>query len=197
MPIQKKIDVNVGFDSSVKADAKTLGIVKAQIDVLKDDLKHCCNTHSTVCNTEVKTNFDWDRNNKPAPSDGDYNLGIPSDVSQLSQNTKNISGKQGGVNALITNTAVTEPLAGVSSARGFAFPTGEGIVVNATEVADGKLQDTVAHELGHHGGKQHTPGVNPDPHNRMTDGTNRDRDIFAPYPQPDQQTCQAYQKLSH
>ncbi|MEZ5406077.1 MAG: hypothetical protein R3F23_07880 [Verrucomicrobiia bacterium] len=193
--IQKiEIDVNVGFDSSVQANKSTIDKVWQQIDTFKDDIEYCCNTYSMACDTEVRTHFDWDNNNKPAPaSSGVYH---PSDQNgingdpQLSQNIKNISGDPVGVNLLVTNALVPNLRGYDIDPDGLNGPVPpDGVVINVGQVAP----DTTSHEIGHYVGMPHEPSD--DPNNRMTRGAKRD--IFSSSTLPDQTTCQAYQSLAH
>jgi hypothetical protein len=168
---RKTIWVNVGFDSSAKADEVTMRKLRASIAVEKAAIRTCCSAHSVACDVDVKTHYDWNRTNKPAPADGDYDDDDPADSALSDKNLAAISGPASGRKVLVTESTLSQTWQGVR-----IFPranTGAaGILWNRALSAD----DTIAHESGHaagYTGDAEGGAHSSDPDNLMASGSIR------------------------
>jgi len=148
-PVRKKtIWLNIGFDSSAVADTATMQKLRASIAAEKAAIASCCSARSTGCDVQVKTLYDWNRVNKPAPTDGDYDNDIAADANLRNSNIANINtGRSGGIRMLVTGSTLSQTWQG---ARIFANANSgtDNLIwnVNAAPV------ETLAHETGHIGG---------------------------------------------
>lgn len=144
---RKTIWVNVGFDSSAQANDVTMRKLRTSIAVEKTAIFLCCVMNSAACDVDVKTHYDWNRVNKPAPSDGDYDSDNAADRTLGDKNLAAISGPSSGRKVLVTESTLSQTWQGAR-----IFPranTGTaGILWNRNLAAD----DTLAHESGHAAG---------------------------------------------
>ena len=146
-PRRKTIWVNVGFDSSARANEETMTKLRNSIALEKLAFFSCCFIRNTGCDVDVKTHYDWNRVNKPAPSDGDYDDDDAADRTLREKNLANISGPANGRKILVTESTLSQTWQGE---RIFARAnTGaSGILWNRASAA----LDTIAHESGHAAG---------------------------------------------
>jgi hypothetical protein len=170
-PARKTIWVNVGFDSSASANEETMTKLRNSIAVEKLAFFSCCFIRNTGCDVDVKTHYDWNRVNKPAPSDGDYDSDIAADRTLKDKNLANISGPANGVKILVTESTLSQTWQGAR-----IFPranTGTtGILWNRALSA----LDTIAHESGHaagYTGDSEGHSHSSDPDNLMSPGSKR------------------------
>ena len=144
---RKTIWVNVGFDSSAQANDVTMRELRTSIAVEKTAIFLCCVMNRAACDVDVKTHYDWNRVNKPAPSDGDYDSDNAADRTLRDKNLAAISGPSSGRKVLVTESTLSQTWQGAR-----IFPranTGTaGILWNRNLAAD----DTLAHESGHAAG---------------------------------------------
>lgn len=168
---RRTIWVNIGFDSSAQANEETMRKLRASIRAEKAAIASCCAVHNQACNIDVKQHYDWQRSNKPAPADGDYDSDVAADRGLRDRNFDNIAGRAGGVKILVTESTLSQTWQG---ARIFprANTPEKGILWNRALAAE----DTIAHESGHaagytgdaEGGHHST-----DPQNLMSPGSVR------------------------
>ncbi|GLH71640.1 hypothetical protein GETHLI_01420 [Geothrix limicola] len=171
-PAQRRtIWVNVGFDSSAQANETTMAKLRASIAAEKAAIASCCSARSTACDVDVKTHYDWNRVNKPAPTDHDYDDDSAADRALRDSNLANISGPANGRKVLVTESTLSQTWQGVR-----IFPranTGaSGILWNRALAAD----DTIAHESGHaagYAGDAEGGAHSSDPDNLMSPGSIR------------------------
>ena len=144
---RRTIWVNVGFDSSAQANETTMAKLRASIAAEKAAIADCCSANSTACDVDVKTHYDWNRVNKPAPTDGDYDDDNAADRTLRDNNLANINGPASGRKVLVTESTLSQTWQG---ARIFprANTGAAGILWNRALAAD----DTIAHESGHAAG---------------------------------------------
>jgi hypothetical protein len=168
---RKTIWVNVGFDSSARANEETMAKLRSSIAIEKLAFFSCCLIHNTACDVDVKTHYDWNRVNKPAPSDGDYDSDNAADSALRDKNLANISGPANGRKILVTESTLSQTWQG---ARIFprANTGASGILWNRALAA----VDTIAHESGHAAGytgdiESHSHSSDPD--NLMSPGSAR------------------------
>jgi len=180
--MRRTIWVNIGFDSSARANEETMRRLRASINVKKAAITHCCATHGSACNITVKTHYDWNRVNKPAPSDGDYDSDDAADRTLRDNNLANISGPASGRKILVTESTLSQTWQGVRIfPRANTAPT--GILWNRALAAD----DTLAHESGHaagYAGDAEGGAHSSDPDNLMAPGSIRNAGA-----QPDANWC--------
>ncbi|HJV48815.1 MAG TPA: DUF4157 domain-containing protein [Geothrix sp.] len=171
-PAQRRtIWVNVGFDSSAQANETTMAKLRASIAAEKAAIASCCSARSTACDVDVKTHYDWNRVNKPAPADHDYDDDSADDRALRDRNLANIDGPANGRKVLVTESTLSQTWQGVR-----IFPranTGtSGILWNRALAAD----DTLAHESGHaagYTGDAEGGSHSSDPDNLMSPGSIR------------------------
>lgn len=163
--------INVGFDSSAQANEDTMAKLRTSIAVEKLALNTCCLLRSSACGVDVKTHYDWNRVNKPAPSDGDYDDDSATDRALRDRNLANISGPASGRKVLVTESTLSQTWQGAR-----IFPranTGtSGILWNRALAAN----DTIAHESGHaagYTGDAEGGSHSSDPDNLMSPGSIR------------------------
>jgi hypothetical protein len=146
-PSRRTIWINVGFDSSARANEETMSKLRSSIVIEKFAFFSCCLLHNTGCDVDVKTHYDWNRVNKPAPGDGDYDDDDAADRTLRDTNLGNISGPANGRRILVTESTLSQTWQGTR-----IFPranTGaSGILWNRALSA----LDTIAHESGHAAG---------------------------------------------
>ncbi len=179
---KKTIWVNIGFDSSAKANKKTIKKLRKSIAIEKAALSHCCSTLKKACNVQVKTHYDYNRVNKPAPSDGDYDSDVAADRKLRDKNLDNITAPKGGIKILVTESSLSQTWQGKRIFPRANAPA-KGVVWNRALAAD----DTIAHESGHkagyvgntEGNSHHT-----DPDNIMSSGRIRNANA-----KPDSDWC--------
>ncbi|HWZ95402.1 MAG TPA: DUF4157 domain-containing protein [Opitutaceae bacterium] len=171
---RRAIWVNVGFDSSAQANEVTMAKLRASIAREQAAITSCCSAHSLACNIDVKTRYDWNRVNKPAPADHDYDDDDANDRTLRDRNLDNITGHAGGLKVLVTECTLSQTWQG-----GRIFPranTGaHGVLWNRSLAAD----DTIAHESGHaagYRGDSEGGSHSSDPHNLMSPGSVRTAD---------------------
>ncbi len=179
---RRTIWVNVGFDSSARANEVTMRKLRASINIEKAAIAHCCTANGTACNVTVKTHYDWNRVNKPAPSNGDYDSDNAADRTLRDNNLANISGPANGRKVLVTESTLSQTWQG---RRIFprANTAASGILWNRALTAD----DTLAHESGHaagYAGNAEGGAHSSDPDNLMASGAIRN-----PGAQPDANWC--------
>jgi hypothetical protein len=145
--------------------------LRASIAVEKAAIRTCCSAHSVACDVDVKTHYDWNRANKPAPADGDYDDDDPADSALSDKNLAAISGPASGRKVLVTESTLSQTWQGIR-----IFPranTGAaGILWNRALSAD----DTIAHESGHaagYTGDAEGGAHSSDPDNLMASGSIR------------------------
>ncbi len=168
---RKTIWVNVGFDSSARANEETMTKLRNSIAIEKLAFFSCCLINNTACDVDVKTHYDWNRVNKPAPSDGDYDSDVAADRTLKDRNLANISGPANGRKVLVTESSLSQTWQGTR-----IFPranTGaSGILWNRALAA----LDTLAHESGHgagYTGDIESHSHSSDPANLMSPGSVR------------------------
>jgi hypothetical protein len=156
LPIQRQaaparrrtIWLNIGFDSSAVADTATMQRLRASIAAEKAAIANCCSARNRDCDVDVKALFDWNRVNKPAPTDGDYDSDVPADRTLRDNNIANINtGRAGGIRMLVTASTLSQTWQG---ARIFANANSanNGLIWNVNTALD----QTLSHETGHIGG---------------------------------------------
>ncbi len=157
--------------------------LRASIASEKAAVASCCSAHNQACNIVVKTIYDWNRNNKPAPTDHDYDDSDAADRDLRDKNLNNIAGHAGGRKVLVTECTLSQMWQGAR-----IFPranTGDsGILWNRDLAAT----DTIAHESGHAAGYEGDAeggAHSSDPHNLMSPGSVRTADAL-----PDLNWCQ-------
>jgi hypothetical protein len=170
-PHRKTIWVNVGFDSSAHANAETMSKLRSSIAIERVAFFSCCLLRNTGCDVDVKTHYDWNRVNKPAPSDGDYDSDNAADRTLKDKNLANISGPANGRRILVTESTLSQTWQG---ARIFprANTSASGILWNRAKAA----LDTLAHESGHaagYAGDIEGGSHSSDPDNLMSPGSKR------------------------
>ncbi|AUP79059.1 eCIS core domain-containing protein [Flavivirga eckloniae] len=147
-PPRKTLWVNVGFDSSASASTATMRKLRSSIALLSSSVRNCCSARAKACDVDVKTAYDWNRNNKPAPADGDYDGDVAADSALRDSNINNINtGRAGGMKVLVTNSSLSQTWQGV---RIFASANTDanGVIWNASVAPN----ETMAHETGHFSG---------------------------------------------
>lgn len=147
-PPRKKLWLSIGFDSSASASATTLSRLRASIATLRASLTNCCTARNKACDVDIMPLYDWNRNNKPAPSDNDYDSDIAADRTLLNNNIDNINTSHaGGMRLLVTGSALSQTWQG---ARIFANANTSGtrIAWNVNIAPN----ETIAHEIGHSAG---------------------------------------------
>src|SRR4030095_3416313 len=144
-PAKKTVWLHIGFDSSAQANESTMKKLRASIASEEAALAHCCSSKSKACDVQIKYLFDWNRNNKPAPTDGDYDSDVPADLTLKDDNIKKINtGKSGGVRMLVTGSTLSQTWQGT---RIFAnAQSGTNSLIWNVNVAP---EETMAHETGH------------------------------------------------
>ena len=143
----KAIWFNIGFDSSSKADKRTIEASKKAKSLFQDALNACCTNFMILCDTKVKFEYDYDRKNKKAPADGDYSGADEADQKLRETNLKNVKGHAGGINVLFTGATIS----GVDFAGN---PVSAGANANTSGILaiDAELENdpnNLAHEAGH------------------------------------------------
>jgi len=168
---RKTIWINVGFDSSAQANEVTMRKLRTSVAVEKTAIFLCCVMNYAACDVDVKTHYDWNRVNKPAPSDGDYDSDNAADRTLRDKNLAAISGPSSGRKVLVTESTLSQTWQGAR-----IFPranTGSaGILWNRNLAAD----DTLAHESGHaagYAGDAEGGSHSSDPDNLMSPGSKR------------------------
>ena len=168
---RKTIWINVGFDSSAQANELTMRKLRTSVAVEKTAIFLCCVMNSAACDVDVKTHYDWNRANKPAPTDGDYDSDNAADRTLRDKNLAAISGPSSGRKVLVTESTLSQTWQGAR-----IFPranTGSaGILWNRNLAAD----DTLAHESGHaagYAGDAEGGSHSSDPDNLMSPGSKR------------------------
>jgi hypothetical protein len=170
-PPRKTIWVNVGFDSSARANEETMSKLRSSIAIEKLAFLSCCLIRNAGCDVDVKTHYDWNRVNKPAPSDGDYDSDNAADRTLRDKNLANISGPANGRRILVTESTLSQTWRGAR-----IFPranTGASGILWSRALA---ALDTIAHESGHAAG--YTGDIeggshSSDPDNLMSPGSKR------------------------
>ncbi|MDC8005362.1 DUF4157 domain-containing protein [Aureisphaera galaxeae] len=179
---RKTIWLNIGFDSSAKFNKTTFDKLKKSIAVERKALTHCCVTHAKACNIDLKVHYDYNKKNKPAPKDGDYDSDVAADRKLRDKNLDNITAPNGGVKVLVTESTLSQTWQGKRIFPRANAPA-KGVVWNRKKAAD----DTIAHESGHKAGyvgnvqsnKHHS-----DPDNLMSSGKIRNANA-----KPDAEWC--------
>ena len=171
MGINKIIWVNIGFDSSARADTKTTKKLNNSIAAEQAAINNCCSIKQKACNIEVKTHYDMNSANKPAPADKDYDNDDAADKKLQDTSMSNITAPNGGIKILVTESTLSQTWQGKR-----IFPranTGSaGVLWNPNLAAD----DTIAHESGHAAGYKgdiESNAHSSDPHNLMSPGSKR------------------------
>lgn len=189
-PRTRTIWLNIGFDSSAVANTETMRRIRASIAAEQAAINHCCTARETGCNIRVRTLYDWNRVNKPAPADGDYDGDVAADRNLRQRNIDNIdTGRAGGIRILVTNSTISQTWQGVR------------IFANANSGNDNLLwnvdapTETFPHETGHiagysagdiEGGHHHS-----DPDNIMSRGNIRNAGAV-----PDENWCDRVSALA-
>jgi hypothetical protein len=168
---RRTIWINVGFDSSAQANEVTMRKLRTSIAAEKAAIQSCCSVNSIACDVDVKTHYDWNRVNKPAPSDGDYDADAAADRTLRDKNLAAISGPASGRKVLVTESTLSQTWQGAR-----IFPRANtapgGILWNRGLAAD----DTLAHESGHaagYVGDAEGGSHSSDPDNLMASGSIR------------------------
>ena len=106
---KKTIWLHIGFDSSTQANQTTMKKLRASIAAEESAIASCCSVKAKACDVQIKPLYDWNRNNKPAPTDGDYDADIAADRTLRDDNIKNINtGKAGGIRLLVTGSTLSQ-----------------------------------------------------------------------------------------
>jgi len=144
-PVKKTVWLHIGFDSSSQANESTMKKLRASISAEESALVHCCSSKSKACDVQIKYLFDWNRNDKPAPTDGDYDSDVAADRTLKDDNIKKINtGKSGGIRMLVTGSTLSQTWQGT---RIFAnAQSGTDSLIWNVNVAP---EETMAHETGH------------------------------------------------
>ncbi len=103
--------MNFGFDDSTTFNANK-DAINSQKNDLQKAMDQCCKEFSIGCGITVKVDYDYNRKDKQAPSDGTYNLGkgTTPDASMLLSNLGNINTPHSGsgLNILITGSSLEQ-----------------------------------------------------------------------------------------
>ena len=141
----KFIRVNFGFDLSAKADAKTIRLIQQQIDAAETILLKCitlkCCSKPRI---DLKASYDWNREDKRKPSDGDYDLDDTADSNLKNTNIRNINTGEAGPKVLITESTIHSTFRGRRVKAQGAAANGN-VILNIV----GAQLSALAHELGH------------------------------------------------
>ncbi len=193
-PVRKRnLWLHVGFDSSARANETTMRRIRDSIAVLKTSVNHCCTADGNGCGIRVRTLYDWNRVNKPAPTDGDYDGDVAADSTLRDTNIANINtGRAGGIRMLVTGSTLSQSWQGERiTARANTDPTNDNIIWNVNIAP----ADTLAHETGHvaeySGGDIEGNDHSSDPDNLMSRGNIRNAGAL-----PDANWCQQVDALS-
>jgi hypothetical protein len=189
-PRIRTVWLHIGFDSSAVADTETMRRIRASIAAEQAAINHCCTARDRACNVRVRTLYDWNRVNKPAPADGDYDSDVAADSNLRDRNVANINtGRAGGIRILVTNSTLSQTWQGVR------------IFANANSGNDNMIWNvnaptaTFPHETGHiagysggdiEGGVHHS-----DPDNIMSRGDIRNAGAV-----PDENWCERVNALA-
>jgi hypothetical protein len=144
---RKKFWLNIGFDSSAVADKATMKKIRSSIARGQASLASCCLVLSKSCNIDIVPFYDWNRNDKPAPKDGNYDGDDAKDNALRQKNLSKIKGNPGGLKILVTESDISQSWKGVRIGAS-ANTDSDGILWHR-KVA---LDDTMAHESGHAAG---------------------------------------------
>lgn len=96
---------------------------------------------------DIKTFYDWNSKDKPAPADGNYDSDDAKDSELRQKNLSKIKGVAGGLNILVTESDISQTWEGVRITAN-ANTDSDGILWNRKIAPD----DTMAHETGHAAG---------------------------------------------
>ncbi len=149
--------MNFGFDDSTTFNANKDAINSQKSD-LQNAMDQCCKEFSIGCGTKVKADYDFNRKNKPAPSDGTYNLGEygkTPDGELLLSNLGNISTPHSGsgLNYLITGSSIEQIWEGQTiGTQGSTMPTGGSGINTSYLGTPNLLSHEGGHQVGYNGG---------------------------------------------
>jgi hypothetical protein len=181
-PPRKTIWVNIGFDSSAIANEETMKKLKASVAVEKTAVKNCCDTKTSACNIDVKAHYDWNRDNKPAPADKDYDSDVTADTALRDKNLENITAPNGGIKILVTESTLSQTWQGVRIFPRANAPE-KGVVWNRALAA----VDTIAHEHGHKAG--YVGDIESNSHSSDTDSLMSPGNLRSVNAGPDDEWC--------
>jgi hypothetical protein len=190
-PAKKTIWLHIGFDSSAQADTNTMKKLRASIAAEESAIASCCSTKAKACDVQIKPLYDWNRNNKPAPSDGDYDSDIAADLNLRDNNIKNINtGKAGGIRLLVTGSTLSQTWQGV---RLFANANSgaDNMIWNVNVAPDETLSHETGHIAGYSGGDIEGNVHSSDPDNLMSRGDIRNAGAL-----PDTNWCEKVAALA-
>lgn len=171
-PRRRTIWLSIGFDSSARADSATIARIRASINREKAALASCCSAMSKACDVDLKAEFDWNRVNKPAPTDGNYDQDVPADVTLRNSNLANISTPHAGLKVLVTTCAISQTWQGVRIGSN-ANTDANGILWNRAIAPDDTLAHEGGHAAGYTGGDIEGNAHSSDPNNLMSRGNIR------------------------
>ncbi len=190
---RRNLWIHVGFDSSASTNETTMSLIRDSIATLRASINHCCTETGNSCNIRVRTLYDWNRMNKPAPSDGDYDGDVAADAALRDSNIANINtGRAGGIRMLVTGSSLSQTWQGARiTARANTDPANDNIIWDLNVAP----ADTLAHETGHvadySGGDIEGNDHSSDPDNIMSGGNIRNAGAL-----PDANWCQQVDILS-
>lgn len=167
---RKKLWLNIGFDSSAVANATTMARLRASIATLRAAVNNCCTARNKACDVDVQPLYDWNRLNKPAPTDNDYDSDIAADRTLLNDNIDNINtGRAGGLRLLVTGSALSQTWQGVRIFAN-ANTSGSRIAWNVNVAPNETIAHETGHSAGYNGGDIEGGDHSSDPNNLMSRG---------------------------
>jgi len=149
----KTITLNFGFDSSAKANPKTIKAIQAGILFFNEMLIKCLQKKSCDCpgvaeSISLRASYDYNNQDKPAPSNLIYDVSDQSDYKLFVSNIGKISGGKGDYRCLITTSAIKEVWPPGTTQEVFPIAVtqeGLGTLYNVKLAAN----MVIAHEFGH------------------------------------------------
>ena len=148
----KTITIHFGFDSSARANTRTIQIAQKGAAFLGEMLLKCAQKSSCDCpgigdSIAVSTAYDYNVQNKPAPANRVYNMDTTAGLNLAISNIGNVAGGIGDYRCLITRSKITETWEGTlyedRAITEDAPPL--GTLYNVNKAAD----YVIAHEMGH------------------------------------------------
>ncbi|MCO5053102.1 MAG: RHS repeat-associated core domain-containing protein [Verrucomicrobiae bacterium] len=147
----KAIRLAFGFDSSARADKKTMAFILESVIYLKTKLSECAKKADCDCpdlkgDFTVATSYDYDTKNKPKPTDNDYDMDT-SDRQLRDDNLGKIKIANYTIRILITRSSIHQTWLGErTGARANTDKNGTLLAVGLA------VPHTIAHEIGHFAG---------------------------------------------
>jgi hypothetical protein len=188
---RRTIWLNIGFDSSAVANTATMQRLRASIAAERAALANCCSVRNSGCDINVKALYDWNRVNKPAPADGDYDGDVAADSNLRDRNIANINtGRAGGIRMLVTGSTLSQTW---QDERIFASANAgaDNLIWNVNAAQDQTLSHDTGHIAGYTGGDIDDGDHSSDPDNIMSGGHIRNAGAL-----PDANWCERVDTLA-